>query len=175
MNQNPEHQPTHAIFYEEQRFTQWWIYLIIAAAVIFAWWMFLQQIVFDQPVGNDPGPDWIVWIVFFLIGIGMPLFFATLKLRTWVYPEHISLRFLYFHHRRIPLESIVSFEAREYRPIMEFGGWGIRWVPGKGMAYNVKGNKGVELKLSSGKLLMIGSQEHKKLERAIRQAKESTP
>jgi hypothetical protein len=173
MSQKIRQMSSHVIFQEEQRFNQWWIYLIIAAVTIMTWWIFIQQIVFKKPVGNNPGPDWLVWLIMALVGIGLPLLMFTIKMRTLVYPGHILIRFSFFHKRRIPMESILSFEARDYHPVREFGGWGIRWVPGKGIAYNVSGNKGVELKLTSGRIIMIGSQDEKRLERAIKQAKES--
>jgi hypothetical protein len=40
---------------------------------------------------------------------------------------------------------------------MEYGGWGIKY--GKmGKAYNVSGNRGVQLEFTDGKRLLIGSQ-----------------
>lgn len=48
--------------------------------------------------------------------------------------------------------------VRQYRPILDYGGWGIRWAPGKGWAYTVRGNLGVQLELSDGKRLLVGSQ-----------------
>jgi len=51
------------------------------------------------------------------------------------FPLHLS-----FH--RIGLEEIVRFEVQTYRPIRDYGGWGIRYG-WKGKAYNVSGNRGV--------------------------------
>ena len=50
------------------------------------------------------------------------------------YPFHISIH-------RIACEDIKAVKARTYRPIMEYGGWGIRWSR-RGKAYNVYGNRG---------------------------------
>jgi len=174
MSQNLQNRPTHVIFREEQRFTQWWIFLIIAAVSALMWWMFIQQIVFDKPFGNNPGPDWLVWLLLALVGIALPYMMVTMRLRTLVYPGHIEIRFSFFHKRRIPIDSIISFEACKYRPILEYGGWGIRVRPKRGVAYSMSGNEGVKLKLSSGKPVLIGSQEPKKLARAIEQAKGAT-
>ncbi len=44
----------------------------------------------------------------------------------------------------------------------EYGGWGIRYGM-KGMAYNVSGNRGVQLEFETGKRLLIGSQRPEEL------------
>jgi hypothetical protein len=48
----------------------------------------------------------------------------------------------------------------------EYGGWGVKygWA---GKAYNISGNRGVQLKLSNGKGLLIGSQRPEELAQAI--------
>ncbi len=173
MSQNLRHKPDYELFHEEQRFTQWWIRLLVVAVTLLVWWAFIQQILLGKPAGTNPGPDWFLWIIMVVLGVGFPLFMFTLKLETRVYPGRVDLRFAYLIRRRISMKSIVSFRAREYRPLMEFGGWGVRWVPGKGVAFNTGGNKGVEVNLDDGKMVMIGSQEEMKLEQAIRQAKDS--
>ena len=60
------------------------------------------------------------------------------------------------HH--FPFAEIASCEARTYRPIREYGGWGVRWGR-SGKAYNVYGNRGIQLQLADGQRLLIGSQE----------------
>jgi hypothetical protein len=70
------------------------------------------------------------------------------------------------------LAEIVSWDARTYRPILEYGGWGIRYSPfGKGWAYNISGNQGVQLELMNGKRILIGSQRAEELARTIAEAK----
>ena len=66
----------------------------------------------------------------------------------------------------------MRWEARTYRPLLEYGGWGIRYAPfGKGWAYNVHGSQGVQLELTNGKRILIGSQRAEELARAIGEAK----
>ena len=61
-----------------------------------------------------------------------------------------------------------EYYAREYKPLREYGGWGIRCSLKRGKAYNVSGNKGVQLVFKNGKQLLIGSQKAEALEEAIR-------
>ena len=48
--------------------------------------------------------------------------------------------------------------VRQYYPLAEYGGWGIRFGFGKtGMAYNISGNMGLQLEKKDGKRLLIGT------------------
>jgi hypothetical protein len=62
---------------------------------------------------------------------------------------------------------VSEYYARVYRPILEYGGWGIRCGFKGARAYNVSGNKGVQLILQNGKRLLIGSQKPDELVEAI--------
>ena len=48
-------------------------------------------------------------------------------------------------------------EIREYKPIMEYGGWGIRGF-GSNRALNIKGKIGLQLVFKNGQKLLIGTQ-----------------
>ncbi|MHC4643443.1 MAG: hypothetical protein ACYS32_17515, partial [Planctomycetota bacterium] len=65
-------------------------------------------------------------------------------------------------------QDLAEHYPRTYKPILEYGGWGIRCsFTGKGKAYNVSGNKGVQLVFTNGKKLLIGSQQPDDLAAAI--------
>jgi hypothetical protein len=58
-------------------------------------------------------------------------------------------------------------EPCSYKPIKEYGGWGIKgWSPNR-LIYNVSGDQGVELTLHDGRQLMLGSQRPQELAGAI--------
>jgi len=59
-------------------------------------------------------------------------------------------------------------EARTYRAVAEYGGWGVKGWSKRKVAYNVKGDRGVELRLKNGNSVMLGSQRAEDLEAAIR-------
>ena len=67
-----------------------------------------------------------------------------------LFPFHLAFK----HY---PWEMISKAEVRKYNPITEFGGWGYRWGFG-GTAVNISGNMGLQLDLSNGKKLLIGTQ-----------------
>jgi hypothetical protein len=73
----------------------------------------------------------------------------------------------------MPFEAIQTYEAKTYRPLREYGGWGIRYGAA-GKAYNVSGNLGVQLSLLSGRKIMLGSQKPEELVLAIDRAKRNS-
>lgn len=91
------------------------------------------------------------------------------RLTTEVREEGLFIRYRPFHRRekQIPLENMVKVEAVTYRPILEYGGWGIRsgW---SGKAYNARGNRGARIEYAAGQRLLIGSQRAEELAGAIR-------
>ena len=157
-------------FRESQRFSQVWIWFIIAVIDGLCWWAFVQQIILGRPFGDHPASDGVMVVICVLAGIGLPLLLVTCRLVTEVRADGLYIRFVPLHltWRRFGFDDIASCEARTYRPLLEYGGWGIRWGP-SGRAYNVSGNRGVQLVLSNGKRLLIGSQKAEELATAIRQ------
>jgi len=145
-----------------------WLLVIVVAAV--AWWAFIQQIILGRPFGSNAGSNVIVWIVFLVFGVGMVWLLFSLKLTTSVKSDRVCLRFSPLCNRKISLADIKSCTVREYRSFLDYGGWGIRWSPSRGMAYNVSGNRGVQLELHNGKKVLIGSQKTDELMAALSQA-----
>ena len=83
-----------------------------------------------------------------------------------VMPGVVVVRYRPFVNRRIPIGQIARVEPRVYRPLGEFGGWGIRGWGGR-VAYNVSGDTGVELTLADGRQILIGTQRAADLAGAI--------
>jgi hypothetical protein len=152
------------LFREEQRFNQWWLWLLILEPTSMMWYGAIQQLIFDKPYGTNPTSDTGISILLVLFGILLPLFMYSLRLITEVRQDGLYVRFYPFHlsFRQYPYESINSYQVREYSPLKEYGGWGIRYGM-KGMAYNVSGNRGVQLEFKTGKRLLIGSQRPEEL------------
>ncbi|HWV58533.1 MAG TPA: DUF6141 family protein [Longimicrobiales bacterium] len=147
-------------YVEVQRFTQTWIRLLVMGTALLAWSIAFVQLLLDRPVGNNPANDVVVVLAWLIIGVAMPAFFASMKLRIEVREHAICVRFFPFHShfRCFPYAELRSLYARRYRPILEYGGWGVR-LGTSGWAYNTSGNLGVQLVLRSGKRVLIGSQD----------------
>jgi len=159
-------------FKEEQRFKQWWIILIVLSASVFPWIGLIYQIILGHKFGNNPAPDWMIILIWLLFGIGFPLLFLSTKLITEVKKDGIYIKFFPFHlkYKFFSSDEIESFKDREYRPIREYGGWGIRYGL-SGKAYNVYGNKGLQLVMKNDKKILIGSQRSYEFYKAVQKLK----
>ena len=146
--------------------------IIIMATSVLPWIGLIYQIIFGHKFGNNPAPDWMIIIIWVLFGIAFPLVFFNTKLITEVGQTGIYLKFFPFHRKFkfFPFDEIESFKEREYRPIREYGGWGIRYGFG-GMAYNVYGNKGIQLVMKNKKKILIGSQKSYEFFKSIQRLK----
>jgi len=71
--------------------------------------------------------------------------------------------------RMVPLDSVVSLESVRYRPLLEFGGWGVRGA-GQKKAWTARGDRAVVLGLEEDRKLYVGSDHPQRLEAAIRSA-----
>ena len=159
------------IYREEQKFglwLRWLVYLSMGLSVAITIFALAKE-----SAGENSQASWEIFLGV-LVGIGVPLIitalFLLLKLETEVKSDGLYVRFFPFHihFKRFGREDLSEYYARQYKPIREYGGWGIRYSLRNGKAYNVSGNKGVQLVLSSGKKLLIGSQKPDELEAAIR-------
>ncbi len=164
-------------FEEEQRFRQPWIWAIVLLSVVGLLVVFgyglIQQLILKEPFGDNPASDTgliMAAVTVFVLGGGSTLLLYKIKLVTKVDSNSLHILFFPLRRRDIPLSEIAHWEARTYNPIRDYGGWGIK-VGRRGWAYNVSGNRGVELQLTNGKKLLIGSQRPEQLSAAISTAK----
>ncbi|MFY9552719.1 MAG: hypothetical protein WAU32_16350 [Thermoanaerobaculia bacterium] len=86
----------------------------------------------------------------------------TVRQTTTVAADAVTVRFGPFFQTRIPLSDIRQAEATAYRPIRDYGGWGIRGF-GRRRALNTRGNRGVLLTRTDGSTILIGSQKPREL------------
>lgn len=155
-------EPGMILFRECQRFRQWWLWLILIGAnipLLWAWW---QQSKAGAPL--DPGDlllgnGILLLVIFLLLG---------LRLDTEIRNDGVYVRFFPFALRlkRYGWEEIEKAYVRPYKPLLEYGGWGIRYGR-KGKALNVSGNMGLQLELKNGKKLLIGTRKPEALQAVI--------
>jgi len=157
------------IFYEKQKITQWWFWLLIIAMAGFFAFALYMQFVKKQPLGNQPMGDLDLIIssgaVFIVV-----LLFLTFKLETKIDEKGISVRLFPLHlkWKQFNYEEISKCYVREYSPLKEYGGWGLRYgIFGNGKAYNIKGNKGLQLEFKNGKKLLIGTQKQQEVKKYL--------
>lgn len=141
---------TDVPFREVQRFRQRWLWALlgIVGAV---------SVASGGPVG-------------LLVTGAIVVFVWSLRLTTEVREDGLYVRFWPFHRsfEQVPWRAIAAAESVHYRPLSEYGGWGIRWRPGR-VAYNVRGSRGVYLTGHDRRDILLGSQQPDELAAAIRQ------
>jgi hypothetical protein len=100
-----------------------------------------------------------VWWAGLILGItGVSLVMMYGGLRVSVRKEVVTVSFGMLGSRVLTLKTaeIESLELKEFSPIADFGGYGIR-TNGKVMAYFLRGTRGVEFTMQNGKKYLIGS------------------
>ncbi|VDG97995.1 Uncharacterised protein [Lysinibacillus sphaericus] len=157
------------LYREIQRPQQIWLWVLILLEAAYMWYWFIQQIVFDVPIGNNPAPDVVTIIFWVLFGITLPvLMLGVLKLIIEVRSDGIYVCLFPFqiHYKQYLFKEINNYETITYSPLKRFGGWGIRFNSKGETAYNLNGKKGVELRLKHNKVV-IGTQKPGELKKAI--------
>lgn len=149
-------------FFEEQKFTQVWLRVLLALITVIAVG-FLLLVLLEAKAGL-----WnAVWPVLLVLGIALP--FRLSKLSTTVSPDSIGYRFFPFQtkYKYIRKADIQSISVGHYSPLKEYGGWGIR-LGRKGWAYTIKGSEGISILLKKGKQVLIGTSKPQEADRILR-------
>jgi len=148
------------IYREVQRFRQVWLWALVLAISGLQLYAAVEQLLLKRPFGSNPMQDIPLIIYWVIFGVSLPVLLFFSKLIIEVCNDGIYIRFSPFHRtfRRIAFTEIKQCEVQTYRPIRDYGGWGIR-VRCKGKAYNVSGDRGVQIELINGDQLLIGSQQ----------------
>jgi hypothetical protein len=159
------------IFKETQKFRQPWIWIILISLGLIVITIFgigfYTQIIQGQKFGNNPMSDTELIIVSsasIVLIILICLLIGSAKLITVINKDRIEYRFfpLHFRNHKIEWNEVENYEVVKYHPIRDYGGWGIRYGF-KGKAFNVSGNKGLQLYLKNGKKILIGTQRESEL------------
>jgi hypothetical protein len=166
----------HYLFHEEQDFRQAWIIILIFIGVLamltLMGYGLYQQIQLGKPWGDQPMSDGglIITSIASVIGVSLTaLLILNLKLITEVRNDGFYYRFppLINRMRSIKLSEIEKFEVGKYNPLLEYGGWGIRYRISGGKAYNVRGSQGVSFYLKNGRKVLFGTQNPPELRDAL--------
>ena len=160
-------------FREIQRFRQPWVWCLLLVTNFWLIGIFgyglVQQLIKGEQWGSNPMSDMglvVTTVLMVVFSLGMLWLFLTMSLQVEVRSDALYVHFKYWKRQTIQYGDIASVEACQYRPILQYGGWGIRRRR-NGWAFNVSGNKGVRLTFHEGKHLMIGSQRYTELAAAI--------
>lgn len=166
MNKIP--QPYERIlFSEKQSFNQWWLWLILIGTAIFSSYAVEKGLPAGSPLKRHLyellANGWVIGL--------LAVLFLIIRLETFVKEDGIYVRFfpIQFRFRQFCWKDLSQIYVREYTPLREFGGWGIRWknLSGREKAYNIKGNEGLQLEIKGKKKLLIGTQKSEELKQVL--------
>ncbi len=153
-----------ALFEEEQRFRQWWLWAPIVLLALLPLWVLLPPLN-RLPRHGSEAVGWTAYAVAMGTTVGL-LGLARLTIR--VTPGELRVRFFpFFVDRRIAIPEISKFFVRTYNPLL--AGYGVH-ISLYGWVYNVSGREGVQVELVGNKRLLIGTQRPRELAQALARA-----
>lgn len=167
--------PAATIFHEEQTF-DWRVFAVLGCLELFiGYWMvwFLRH---WEPMAALLAQRWSPeFILTFLAAVAAPLglTFALLHMTTEVTATEVRIWFgwLPVYRRALPITAIKRHELVQYRPILDHGGWGLRWGRDGERILTARGDRGVRLELIDGTRLLIGSQRPEELAETLERAR----
>ncbi len=164
------------LFEEKQRFTQWWLWILISCAsiagmatVAFGLW---TQLVDGKPWGDKPMDDQnlVIFSVVMVTAMGaLLLVFFNAMLEVQVDKNSVSYRFFpqIRQWRRLEREAIQRVEPVDFF----LRGYGVKRDLRGNRIVAVKGTKAVKVILLDGKELVIGTQRPAELLAALKMMK----
>lgn len=125
-------------------------------------------------VNKDPSA-----LISFGVALLVGLLVSFTKLESFLTAEGVSVRFFPFIRKKqlFPIEGIEKIEVVSYKPLREYGGWGLR-IGKNGVAYSVSGKQGIlitfkepqKLFIGKHKTLLVGTQKPEAWREAIKAA-----
>ena len=152
-------QPPAVVFREEQYF-DWRVYTVIALLEVLTGLGLVR--------GRTGSLEFALGLVIGLAFL-MILIVFLLHMTTEVTPTGVRVWFGWAptYRRIVSIGTVRSIEVVTYRPIADYGFWGIRAGRDGDRALIARGNRGVRLELTDGTRLLIGSQRSEALALAM--------
>lgn len=148
-------------FHEEQRFEWFWRGATLIPVLIVGYGVYRQAW-----LGRPFAPNSLLWPAF-IVTLVVAAWFTRIKLITEVREGGLWINYVaLWPERLIMWDQIQSVESITYRPVRDFGGWGVRWGA-RGIVYNARGDRGARMVLASGERVLVGSQRADELARSI--------
>ncbi|MGB3078582.1 MAG: hypothetical protein WBB31_05850 [Saprospiraceae bacterium] len=148
---------TAEIFAEEQNFDQAWVWLLLGVVTL---GVFVSLVMAGQ---------WgLIMLLAGAVLVSSMTLMASFKLYTKIDSEgvHYHANPFQWKNKTIRWDEIDQIYVRKYSPLLEYGGWGIRYGR-SGWAYIAKGNQGIQMVLKNGKKILLGTQQGEEVTRLL--------
>lgn len=148
------------VFKEQQYFRQSWLWILLTGINGLFIFGLVKQVLFGEVFGNNPMNNETL-IIITMITLVITISFIFIRLETVI--DQVGIHYQYFPFqttvKTITWDRISKSYVRQYNPIAEYGGWGLRLgLFGSGQAFNVSGNQGLQIVYDNGKKFLIGTQ-----------------
>jgi hypothetical protein len=152
-------QPAAVVFREEQYF-DWRVHALAAVVGLLTGLALIRQRIWSLEVaaGLFIGVALLVFLVVFLLHMTTEV--APNELRVWFGWAPGSARV-------VAISAIRHIDVVTYRPIADYGFWGIRAGRDGEKAYIARGTRGVRIELNDGSRFLVGSQRPEALASAL--------
>ncbi len=147
--------PLHS---EIQRFSRWWIIMVLFIPVLLVF------------IPGGVSISMLHLAICTIVCILLALLFSMVRLELTITTDAIQYRLFPFQIRirTILFNQLAEYRVRKYAPLLEYGGWGLRWGA-SGSAVTVKGRMGIQLAFKNGKRLLIGTSDAASASRILSQ------
>ena len=148
------------LFYEKQRLTQWWLWLIIVLAIVVP-----SVIQISKMVENGVPQQQMLHYLLSYIACCIPvlILISCIKLETRITEQGVYVRMfpLGFSFKFYPFSNM-TYHIKTYHPVREYGGWGYKGRHNN-RSLSIRGDRGLQLEFPNGNKLLIGTQKDKEL------------
>lgn len=160
------------VFLEKQYLRRWWVFMLALAVIVI-----VVGTAYYATVRAHKDTALVISIISLLIAVPLIIAISKLKLETRIDEKGIFTYFspFKFTEKFVPWENVENCYVRKYNSVKEFGGWGLRGLGKNWKAYNVGGNKGIQIETKKGKNFLIGTLKPKKAQIIISQFTPKTP
>ena len=152
------------LFFERQRFSSKWLWLLLGIITLIPVYGIYKQIFIGKPFGDNPMSD-VGLILMLILMLSILVLFRVMQLKTEITKRTIKIQYFPFFKTQFHWSDIKSSEVVNYG----FVGYGIRIGTKYGTVYNTSGNKGLAIELKSGKKYCIGTQRDNELKAVVDQ------
>jgi hypothetical protein len=155
-------------FEENQRFREIAIFVILWVLQLIFLAILAVQLFSRKLPGVNPTSDTIL-ILINLVLLILNLLLYSLKLKTVNNEKFISIKMSPYHIREriFKWSEIKDMKVVKYDGVMDYLGYGLRYMPGKGWCYTILGEYGIRLTFTNGKKILIGTHKPKEVSQII--------
>lgn len=146
------------LFYEKQRLTQWWLWLIVIVAQLIPMFLNFRKLYL---AGFMEKPEIMLSTLgssVFILILSLLLIYSV-KLETRITEQGVYVRMfpLGFSFKFYPFSNMLAYYVRKYHPVREYGGWGFKGRYNN-RSLSIRGDRGLQLEFPNGNKLLIGTQ-----------------